>query len=557
MDHADGAGALADGRRDALARVGAHVARGEDAGDTGLEQVRVPLERPAARDSVRTGKIRTGQDVPLLVELQQARDHFRPGPGTDEDEGRCGDKLSLLCVVHAADDHLLEPARAADRGDLDPRQDFDVRRGRDPVDQVLRHRLAEGFPPDEQGDVPRVTREKEGALRRRVPGPDDAYVLAPVGRGLGHRGTVVDADTEEGLDSGNLQRPDGYPRGQDDRVARNVRPVREPNDAIGILAAKSHHLLSKHLGAEAAGLREGAAREVGSTDAGRKPEVVLDLGAGAGLAAGRVVLDEQGAQPLRSAVDRRGQPRGTRADDHEIVEGQARPRLHADLFGQLAVRRGDEIAAVGEEEDRQLRRVAERADQLPRRRVLVDVDPLIGDLIAGQELLHGVAPRRRLRAGDPDAFVGKAHVRRPVGQQVVEDRVEPLSRRIPGLQQVVVQPDIVDSGDRGLRVGIGGEQDPFRVRVELEHFAQQLGAGHPGHPFVHEEEGDRSASLLELPGGLERLAARAGLEDAVIAPVVAAKVALDRAEHLGVVVDGQDHRFGHVSPFLRRSAASR
>ena len=136
-------------------------------------------------------------------------------------------------------------------------------------------------------------------------------------------------------------------------------------------------------------------------------------------------------------------------------------------------------------------------------------------------------------------------MRRPVRQQVVQDGVEPLPGRSPGLQQVVVQPQVVDAGDRGLRVGVGREEDPARIRVELEHLAQQLRPRHLGHPLVDEEEGDGSPALLELPDGLERLPAGPGLQDAVVAPVTLAQVALDGAEHLGVVVDAENDRLDH------------
>ncbi len=262
-------------------------------------------------------------------------------------------------------------------------------------------------------------------------------------------------------------------------------------------------------------------------------------------------------KPLRGAVHRGGQPRRARADDDQIVEGPARPRLHPAFFGQLAVARRDEAAAVGKEEDRQPARVSDGADQLPRRRVLVHVDPLVGNLVAREELLDRVAPRRGARAGDPDAVVGKARLRLPVRQQVVQDRIEALFRRIPGLQEVVIEAHVVDAGDRGLRVGIGRQEDPARLREELERLAQELRAGHLGHPLVHEEERDGSAALLQLPGGLEGFAAGAGLEHPVVAAVVLAQVALDRAQHLRVVVDGQNYRSDHVSPCPRRSAASR
>ena len=47
----------------------------------------------------------------------------------------------------------------------------------------------------------------------------------------------------------------------------------------------------------------------------------------------------------------------------------------------------------------------------------------------------------------------------PVVQQVVEHGIEALFRRVPRLQQVMIQPDVVDGPDRGLGIRIGREQD--------------------------------------------------------------------------------------------------
>jgi hypothetical protein len=46
-----------------------------------------------------------------------------------------------------------------------------------------------------------------------------------------------------------------------------------------------------------------------------------------------------------------------------------------------------------------------------------------------------------------DALEGGPAARQPVGQQLVEHRVEPLLRRVPGLEQVVVEVDVVDRAD--------------------------------------------------------------------------------------------------------------
>lgn len=64
---------------------------------------------------------------------------------------------------------------------------------------------------------------------------------------------------------------------------------------------------------------------------------------------------------------------------------------------------------------------------------------------------------------------------------------------MPGLQQVVIEADVVDAADRRLGVGVGGEEYLARVRVELPHLAQQLRPGHLGHPLVHQEQGDHAS----------------------------------------------------------------
>ncbi len=53
----------------ALYRTVAHIADGKDAGNIGLEQKRIPVERPALRTLAVTYKIRAGQQETALVPL--------------------------------------------------------------------------------------------------------------------------------------------------------------------------------------------------------------------------------------------------------------------------------------------------------------------------------------------------------------------------------------------------------------------------------------------------------------------------------------------------------
>ena len=87
-------------------------------------------------------------------------------------------------------------------------------------------------------------------------------------------------------------------------------------------------------------LLEGAVGEVGAADPAREAGVVADQRAGAGLAADRLLLDDQGGEPLRGGVDGRGEAGRPGAHDHDVVHvvGRRRPR-QAEGVGDLEVGR--------------------------------------------------------------------------------------------------------------------------------------------------------------------------------------------------------------------------
>ncbi len=84
------------------------------------------------------------------------------------------------------------------------------------------------------------------------------------------------------------------------------------------------------LGAELDGLPAGPVGELGAGHAVGEAEVVLDPRRLAGLAAGRLPLDQQGAQPLRRAVDGGAETGRPATDDDEVVEVRGRCGRQAD-----------------------------------------------------------------------------------------------------------------------------------------------------------------------------------------------------------------------------------
>src|SRR6185369_10132567 len=110
----------------------------------------------------------------------------------------------------------------------------------------------------------------------------------------------------------------------DDRSTRDVGTVREANQEMaGVLAERYARAGAADGGPELLGLDRGPLREVGSGDAGGKPQVVLDPRAGPRLATDGDHLDDDRAQALRCAVDGGREPGRTTAH-HDQVEAAAR-----------------------------------------------------------------------------------------------------------------------------------------------------------------------------------------------------------------------------------------
>ena len=116
---------------------------------------------------------------------------------------------------------------------------------------------------------------------------------------------------------------------------------------------------------------------------------------------------------------------------------------------------------------------------------------------------------RRPAVADTLVSGGGAAVRAPPRVElVVEHRVELLLRRIPRLEQVVVEVDDVDRVDRGVGVGVGGEQDAAGLRVDVHGLLEELDAVHLRHPVVGEQHRDLLAAQLHLAQRVQGLRAR-------------------------------------------------
>ena len=254
-------------------------------------------------------------------------------------------------------------------------------------------------------------------------------------------------------------------------------------------------------------------------------------------------------------------PAGPAADDDEVVERQRRMGRHPDGVGEVPVRGVAQDAVVGQDDDRAGRvdGLVERGRQAAAVLIGLRVEPGVGHLVAGQEVADLVAARGPSAAQEAQPLERRSVAGGPVGEQVVEDRVELLVGRIPGLEEVLVEADLVDRADGDVGVGVGGQQDALRLGLERDRLGEELGAGHRRHALVDEEERHRIAALGQLAHDLERIGPGAGTDDPVVVGIARAQVTLDGPQDGRVVVDREDCRLGdHAAsvPTARRYAAS-
>ena len=138
---------------------------------------------------------------------------------------------------------------------------------------------------------------------------------------------------------------------------------------------------------------------------------------------------------------------------------------------------------------------------------------------------------------DLDALEGGPVLRQPVLEEVVDDRVEPLLGRVPRLQQVVVDVGPVDGPDGRLGVGVGRQQYPARLWVQLLGPLQELHPVHLGHAMIGKKHRHGFVALLKLIQNAKRFRTRFSPKHTVIFGILTPQIALDRPQHIGIVID--------------------
>ena len=222
-------------------------------------------------------------------------------------------------------------------------------------------------------------------------------------------------------------------------------------------------------------------------------------------------------------------------------------------LGELEGGRTLEDRPVLEQCDRKPCRFHARdGQQLTRLGVALDVQPASRYAIASQEIAHVVS-----LLGEPVSdHAYAARLERSPGlpgrEQILEDREQLFLGRVPRLEQVVVQRDLVDRLNRRLRVGIRSQQHALGVGRELSGLHEIVGSRQSRHPLVCDQQGNLVAARPDLSEQLEAVGTRPRAHHAVALTEAAPQVPRDRRQHRRFVVHGNDRWAALLGLSVRR-----
>ena len=130
---------------------------------------------------------------------------------------------------------------------------------------------------------------------------------------------------------------------------------------------------------------------------------------------GRVALDHRRVQPFGRAVDRGRQTGRTGADDDQVVQGRLGAGAQPERVGDLARRPAPRstVPSGSSTSGSSASVPPNSAEQPPRLGVALELEPLVGHVVAGEEHPRVVAALRPAVADDPDAVEAVGVARAP------------------------------------------------------------------------------------------------------------------------------------------------
>jgi hypothetical protein len=294
----------------------------------------------------------------------------------------------------------------------------------------------------------------------------------------------------------------------------------------------------------------GAGRELAAGDAALEAEVVANPGARARLAADRLPLDHERAEPLGGGIHRRRQAGGTGADDRDVERAGVLPEPGAHpvaLLREILVGRVDEDAVVGEEHDRLAGLGAPARGEEPPPLLGVAGLERVRNAVSGEQVSQLEAARGEAVGDDGQLAPALGAAAPPLVQELADRPVEQLVGLAPGLQDVVVDMAAghgLPDHDGRLLVPPGAEVDQeaaLGLRVQLAHALEQLLAADALRAAGGQDDGHAAARPTHRLELAERILDRPSADDPVVA-LVSVELVSDPFDRVRVRIDRDDRR---------------
>src|SRR5262245_34760628 len=276
-----------------------NVAGREHPGHARLQCLWASLERPAIDQTAVSNEVEPRQQVAASVALDVVRQPFGVGMSPDQQK-QAGGLDQMLVAPLVAQQQLLEAMLAAPSHYLRSESNVDILSGIELASQVRGHRVAEGLPPGEQGDVLRIARQMHHGLPGGVAAADDIDVPTLQVPRPGGRRPVEDARANELLQLSYTDPPVADAGREHHGVGGDVADLIDDELEPAIGRTELHDFAhAQEARSEDPGLLIGALRELGAAHPTREPKIVSYQRAGPCLPPDRFALHHQRAQPLR------------------------------------------------------------------------------------------------------------------------------------------------------------------------------------------------------------------------------------------------------------------
>ena len=185
------------------------------------------------------------------------------------------------------------------------RQDFDIRRVRHAIHQILGDVVVQALTAHDDGHLAGVAGKMQRGLRGRVARAhhDDMFVAAKLR--FARACAVIDSGAEQAILLRQTEAPILDARSADRHARNNFGPIVEVDYTLtrGEFPADPS-AVNENLGSELCGLLSRTLSEIRAANPFRKTQIILNLRTSAGLAADSETFDKNGLQALRGAINR-------------------------------------------------------------------------------------------------------------------------------------------------------------------------------------------------------------------------------------------------------------